>query len=718
MKIRSITLKNFWCFGPDPVLVALDDFTTFVGENGCGKSAVLQALRKLFGVTSADRRLERMDFHVPSDIDPNEQTEQNLSLEVVIDFPELQDDDSGDADGKPDDFDEGEQENEDDEDEDQDGDDDEEEPDDGEDEAEPDSDGVAECFRNMVVDDGTTPPYCRIRLEATWTKTNVPEGVIDEHIYWITTADEDVQDAHKKPLRGHDRTRIHTIYVPASRDPSEQLRSVSRGNVLSLLRAANWEGAREAIEEAATSIQQEFERTPAVERIQTHITERWDALYKGRWFTEPGIRPLGTTLTELLRRIRFSFKQPESDISIDDGLLSDGLASLFYLTIVAAAFDVEQDLLKEGGGDLFDADAVAPPDLTIFAIEEPENHLAPHYLARIITSLQSIAAHGRGQVLLSSHAPSILRRIDPENLRHVRLVSDTQTTDVRALKLPDEQDEAFKFVKEAVQAYPELYFSRFVILCEGDSEELILPRMAKAAGLKLDHEFISVVPLGGRHVNHFWALLTDLAIAHVTLLDLDRERNGGDWGRVKYALLQLLKNGAKKKALLHCKLQNGKEGPLGDDQLQSMHTREPGDNRLSFWIERLQKHNVFFSQPLDVDFLMLRRFTDAYTKLDDEESGPRIPNQKDKEKYNARIAKAVSAVLGDGGGDGATFDADERELFPWYTYRFLGQGKPLGNMATRSVGGQRSARFPCCSLVASRRILVRIVAQHFLAQSP
>ena len=36
-----------------------------------------------------------------------------------------------------------------------------------------------------------------------------------------------------------------------------------------------------------------------------------------------------------------------------------------------------------------------------------------------------------------------------------------------------------------------------------------------------------MVPLGGRHVNHFWRLVHDLAIPHLTLLDLNQETVAG-----------------------------------------------------------------------------------------------------------------------------------------------------------------------------------------------
>jgi hypothetical protein len=96
---------------------------------------------------------------------------------------------------------------------------------------------------------------------------------------------------------------------------------------------------------------------------------------------------------------------------------------------------------------------------------------------------------------------------------------------------------------EAVRAYPELYFARFVILGEGASEQVVLPRLAEALDLPIDRSFVAIVPLGGRHVNHLWRLLNDLAIPHATLLDLDMGRFGGGWGRIKTTCAQLLANG-------------------------------------------------------------------------------------------------------------------------------------------------------------------------------
>lgn len=57
--------------------------------------------------------------------------------------------------------------------------------------------------------------------------------------------------------------------------------------------------------------------------------------------------------------------------------------------------------------------------------------------------------------------------------------------------------------------------------------------------------------LGGRFVNHFWKLLSDIGIPFITILDLDLERGGGGWARVKYAIKQLLARNIDETTLLN-----------------------------------------------------------------------------------------------------------------------------------------------------------------------
>jgi predicted ATPase len=90
----------------------------------------------------------------------------------------------------------------------------------------------------------------------------------------------------------------------------------------------------------------------------------------------------------------------------------------------------EEDQEEEDKGEEDDAEEdgislrrLNPPSLLILSIEEPENHLAPHYLGRIVERLFRLSQSPRGQVLLASHSPSIMSRIEPAQVRYLRLNS-------------------------------------------------------------------------------------------------------------------------------------------------------------------------------------------------------------------------------------------------------------------------------------------------------
>ncbi len=178
-------------------------------------------------------------------------------------------------------------------------------------------------------------------------------------------------------------------------------------------------------------------------------------------------------------------------------------------------------------------------------------------------------------------------------------------------------------------------------------------------------------------MNHLWRLLTELAIPHVTLLDLDRERETGGWGRVKYVIDQLLKVGKPREKLLGSKQNDGSIGPLSEADFESMGDWSVGDTTaMECWLKYLEQENVFFSQPLDIDFAMLRAFPEAYHSAASG-TGPRIPDaRKQAVKRQERLAAARRAVLKNEEATGVTYTADEKEAFIWHQYLFLGRGKP------------------------------------------
>jgi putative ATP-dependent endonuclease of the OLD family len=282
--------------------------------------------------------------------------------------------------------------------------------------------------------------------------------------------------------------------------------------------------------------------------------------------------------------------------------------------------------------------------------------------------VRSIIGHNTGQAFITSHAPAVLSRVDPEEVRYCRCDEKKRTTSVKLVNLPEDDEEAVKFVRGAMLAFPELYFARFVVLVEGDSERVVLPRLAEADGFVMDPSFVAVVPLGGRHVEHFWRLLSGLSIPYATLLDLDLGRSGGGFGRVKTAINHLLNIGVP-----YARLLATEGGALSQRDLDEMHEWDSSDTEtLHAWTTDLRKFGVFFSEPLDLDMAMLAAYPKAYRAIIPKGGGPKMT-----------LENAAEVVLGKGGSGLATY----KDLFAAYAahmaayrYHFLTRSKPATHL--------------------------------------
>jgi hypothetical protein len=379
-----------------------------------------------------------------------------------------------------------------------------------------------------------------------------------------------------------------------------------------------------------------------------------------RRYSNIRLRFAESDLANVLKSVQALFSPSETGGEHDPSFLSDGQKALFYFSLLSVIEDVLQLVSLQrnnasGESIPFEADRLKAPALTIYAVEEPETHVSPHYLGRIIRVLKDLSKHGSTQVIASSHCPSIIKRIDARTIRHFRVDKVTGSTVVSSLTFPDEIDAEYKYVKEAVEAYPEIYFCRCAILVEGDSEELILPKIWNAIEGEdsLDFSLVAVVPLSGRFVHHFWKLLEDLHIPYATLLDLDREREGGGWGRVQYAVKQLIENGRSNQAATLL---------VAGDNLDSLDNKPVTEiEQMGKYISGLEQYGVFYSQPLDIDLMMLESFQRAYEALD---AKPRLTPDKAREHV---LGKKTIA---------ATYTEDQKKLFPLYKTLFLGRGKP------------------------------------------
>lgn len=650
MRIQSITISGFRCFDSSGQTINLRDFNCFIGPNASGKTAAMTALGRLFGEAAFQRQIAFSDFHLEPGEKLDSKPERRLFIECRIEFPELDSEEDGD-----------------------------------------DLSSIPDAFRQMTIDEPGKAPHCRIRLEASWTKKDPEE--IEQSLFWIATESTVPSEMEGKRYKvaSSDRKLIRTFYIPAARDPYQQIRNTTATSYGRLMASLAWNGSDVTIKEKLSSLREGIGDLTAIQTINSHVQEDWTQLYGGSVAKEIAFRALEDEPAALLKLLAPTFRPGESENTIETHDLSDGLRSLFSFALSVGLFRIEDGLRSNASNLGFQSEAADhTPFLTIFAVEEPENHLSPHYLGRVMSRLRDVATRTRSQVIISSHSASILARVEPEEVFYFLGKQATRTTSVNKLSLPNSSDEAFKYVREAVRGYPELYFSRLVVLAEGPSEQIVLRRLFEAHGSPLDAHFISVVPLGGKHVNHFWRLLHDLDIPFLTLLDLDREKEGAGWGRIQYVRDQLVERYGKDSPALKISSETGEIIDLSDNVYGRI-ASWPNDDLLLMekWLCILRdQFNIFFSAPLDLDFSLLEAFPGVYKKQAPARGGPRYPSLNTPE-YSDFVSERMISVLAANTKSpeanlGSTYTTTQRELFGWYKYLFLDRSKPVAHITAMS----------------------------------
>jgi hypothetical protein len=429
---------------------------------------------------------------------------------------------------------------------------------------------------------------------------------------------------------------------------------------------------------SAKAIQQRFEREEPLQIIIRRLSKRWAQVHQADTDTKPVLRLIESRFEELVRKAGFSFFPDEAGQERPLAALSDGQRSLFHIALTAATLEVEKEVFAQPTEESsFDQAKLRWTSLTILAIEEPENSLSPFFLSRIVAQAREIGSLQSAQVAISSHSPAILSRIEPEEVRYFRLNREARSAYVRRLKLPENDIEASQYVRLAVKAYPELYFARFVILGEGDSERFVIPRIAEAMGVQLDPSFVPIVPLGGRYVSHFWKLLRNLCIPYATLLDLDLGRAHGGSALIANVISKLreINNDLRENALV-------KEGAINPQTVSElMNSDLLAKGHEHHWLKALRAEGIFFSFPLDIDFTMLRAFSTSYQHPNPGGHGPRGGASAIREKKSVTLKTGGKPEL-----YGSLYD----EEFKWYPYLFLSRSKPETHVAALArIGDDR-----------------------------
>jgi len=116
----------------------------------------------------------------------------------------------------------------------------------------------------------------------------------------------------------------------------------------------------------------------------------------------------------------------------------------------------------------------------IFGIEEPEAHLHPHLQINLAKNIQDIVDSNKVQIILTSHSSHLINKIKLENtsviFREEGICKSHYLLDGFDLDIAENKKSVKYLQKYLDSTNSQMFFARKIILVEGISEQLLIPR--------------------------------------------------------------------------------------------------------------------------------------------------------------------------------------------------------------------------------------------------
>ncbi|WP_268891370.1 ATP-dependent nuclease [Actinokineospora pegani] len=367
------------------------------------------------------------------------------------------------------------------------------------------------------------PPKARLTYRFAPVDTGAEPGSGRVKYRFGIFGGEDAEQVVATDLRDH----MHLVFLHALRDVESRLNSRRGSPLRTLLEAAaravgeeDLVKVRDAMREANDSLNGLTEVT----QVATGITERIHEIVGPNQALETDLKVASDDPVRLIRNMRLMVDGPAGR-----RLGSTSLGTLNVLYLALLELQLEQRLA--------DSDIAH----VVMAIEEPEAHLHPHVQRLVFRRFLNDDKTARS-VLVTTQSPHIASVTAPRSLVVLRDVGGrTEAAAAHTADLAEaEWDDIGRYL-DATRA--EMVFARSILLVEGYAEQVLVPAVARSAGLDLDKLGITVCAIHGTHFRSYakfcaalgipWAVLTDgdgdAGVARATRLGEDF---GGDTSNI------------------------------------------------------------------------------------------------------------------------------------------------------------------------------------------
>ncbi len=247
----------------------------------------------------------------------------------------------------------------------------------------------------------------------------------------------------------------------------------------------------------------------AVEKssVLRHLKTKLSELNQTTQTTGEGvsISPFPKKIRDLHKGMKVDFQDSGSDTF---SMEYHGMGTRSWASILSfGAFSSWEAQIKLGKSEQY---------FPILALEEPEAHLHPNAQRTLYRQLKNVS----GQKIISTHSPYIAGQAELEELRHFYKIGDeVEITQIDLNQLREEDHPKVKTYLESSKG--EILFSNIVVMCEGETEEILLPIFAKHYWGKSDFELgINFIKTGKHYPLLF--LLRFLKIKWFIFSDYDK----------------------------------------------------------------------------------------------------------------------------------------------------------------------------------------------------